>query len=174
MEEIFDVYTRDGKYLGTRTKSFCHGENPGCYHKPVWITIINNKGQILIQKRAKTTKSHPGLWQIGCAGHVDAKETSIEGAIRETKEEFGIITKEEDYLFVGEYIDDTTWEIGQMYLLKINNNISEFKFQVEEVDKAKWVGLDDFKLLIYSNDFLPAPDKYKKIIIELLEKHTKV
>lgn len=35
MEEIFDVYTRDGEYLGTKPKSFCHSENSGVYHKPV-------------------------------------------------------------------------------------------------------------------------------------------
>ncbi|HOO68112.1 MAG TPA: hypothetical protein PLC53_01935 [Bacilli bacterium] len=52
MEEMFDMYTRDGKYLGIKSKSFCHGENPEVYHKPVWIWIVNYKGNILIQKRA--------------------------------------------------------------------------------------------------------------------------
>ena len=52
MEEIFDVYTRDGKYLGTESKSFCHSENPGVYHKPVWIWIINDNKEVLVQKRA--------------------------------------------------------------------------------------------------------------------------
>lgn len=56
MEEIFDVYTRNGKYLGTKTKSFCHSENPGVYHKPVWIRIINNNNEILVQKRAACKK----------------------------------------------------------------------------------------------------------------------
>lgn len=44
MEEIFDVYDENGKFLGTRTRSFCHSENPGVYHKPVWIWIVNPSG----------------------------------------------------------------------------------------------------------------------------------
>ena len=30
-EEILDIYTRDGKYLGTRTRKECHSDNPGFY-----------------------------------------------------------------------------------------------------------------------------------------------
>jgi len=56
MEEIFDVYTRNGKYLGTKPKSFCHSENPGVYHKPVWIWIINDNKEVLVQKRAACKK----------------------------------------------------------------------------------------------------------------------
>ena len=37
------------------------------------------------------------------AGHIEAGEKPIEGAIRETEEELGIETKEEDYKFIGEY-----------------------------------------------------------------------
>jgi len=170
MEEIFDVYTRNGEYLGTRTKSFCHSENCGVYHKPVWIWIINSKGEVLLQKRAKTKENYPNLWQIGCAGHVDAGETIIEGAIREVKEELGIITSEQNYIFIEEYIDDTNWEIGQMYLLKIDKDISELTFQIEEVAEAKWVTLSEFKILIYSKEFLPADNDYKKLVINILEK----
>lgn len=43
MEEIFDVYTREGEHIGAQPKSVCHSENPGFYHKPVWIYIINSK-----------------------------------------------------------------------------------------------------------------------------------
>ena len=57
MEEIFDIYTREGKYLGKKEKSICHSSNPGFYHKPVWIWIINDKNEILVQKRAASKKN---------------------------------------------------------------------------------------------------------------------
>ena len=50
MEELFDVYTRDGEYIGVKNKSICHSEKPGFYHKPVWIWIINSNNDILVQK----------------------------------------------------------------------------------------------------------------------------
>ena len=52
MEELLDVYTREGKYLGVRTRAECHTENPGFYHKPAWTWVYNSKNEILVQKRA--------------------------------------------------------------------------------------------------------------------------
>ena len=130
MEEIFDIYTRDGKYLWTASKSVCHSEDPGFYHKPVWIWIIDKyKNKILVQKRAAIKKSHPNKWDIPCAGHVLAGETTIDWAIREVYEELGIKTKEPDYKFICEYIVDETREIAQIYLLKLDLDIDKFKLK---------------------------------------------
>ena len=56
MEELFDVYDINGDYIGVKPKSFCHSKNPGVFHKPVWIWIVNANGQVLLQKRAATKK----------------------------------------------------------------------------------------------------------------------
>ena len=142
MEEILDIYTRDGKYLGTKEKSICHSPNPGFYHKPAWIWIINDKGEILIQKKAACKKNNPNKWDISVAGHVIAGERPVDGAIRETREELGLITKEEDYQFICEYLYDETNEIAQIYLLRLNLDIKDFKIKL-------WIKFkNDFKDLI--------------------------
>ncbi len=169
MEEIFDVYTREGKYLGTKPKSFCHSENPGVYHKPVWIWIVNSNNEILIQKRAATKKKSPNLWDMSSAGHVVAGETPIEGAIRETKEELGIDTKESDYEYIGEYIKDKAFEIAQIYLTLLDIKTNSFKLQKEEVAEVKWLSLDEFKKVFYSNEFCGFDIEYKDMIVNLLE-----
>ncbi len=99
MEEMLDVFDINGNYLGVKSRTFCHSCNPGVYHKPVWIWIINSKGEILVQKRAKMKKNNPHKYDMPVAVHVDAGETSISGCVRETYEELGIKTKEEDYIF---------------------------------------------------------------------------
>lgn len=170
MEELFDVYTREGEYLGIKEKSFCHNGNPGCYHKPVWIWIINDKNEILVQKRAICKKNFPGYWDMPSAGHVIHGETSIMGAVRETQEELGIKTKEEDYRFIGECIDDDLYEIAQIYLLKLNLDISEFKLQEEEVEQVKWLSLSEFEKLFYSNEFVPFSNDYKSLVIDMFRK----
>ena len=106
MEELLDTYTRDGEYLGVRTRSECHVENPGFYHKPAWTWAYNSKGQVLVQKRAMSKKKFPGYWDMPCAGHVDAGETTKIGAIREAKEEIGVDVSEEEkssYVVVPDY-----------------------------------------------------------------------
>lgn len=171
MEELFDVFSRDGKYIGVKNKSFCHSENPGVYHKPVWIWVINSNNEVLVQKRAAYKKNNPNKWDMPSAGHVLAGETPIKGAIRETYEELGIKTEESDYEFIGEYLYDETFEIAQIYLLKIDLDISQFKLQKEEVSEVKWLSYFDFKNLFYSADFVPFDDDYKKFVLDLLEKY---
>jgi len=173
MEEIFDVYTRDGKYLGTKTKKFCHSENPGVYHKPVWIWIINSKNEILVQKRAACKKNHPNKWDMPSAGHVDAGEKIIDGAIREAFEELGVKTMAEDYEFICEYIDDKSYEIAQVYLLNLDLNIDEFKLQQEEVAEVKWLSFEEFKKLFYSDEFVRFDDEYRDIVVKTLSKKLK-
>ena len=105
------------------------------------------------------------------AGHVDAGESSIQGAVRETEEELGIKTREEDYIFVGEYIADITWEIGQIYLLKLDIDIKDIKLQVEEVEDVKWLTLDEFKSFINTSEFVPYDDEYKEIVMKLMSEN---
>lgn len=169
MEEIFDIYSRDGKYLGKTEKSKCHSKNPGFYHKPVWIWIINSKNEILVQKRASCKKIHPNEWDMPSAGHIVAGETPIQGAIRETYEELGIETKVSDYKFIGEYIMDKSFEIAQVYLLKLDLEISECKLQKEEVAEVKWLSYDEFKKLFYSTEFVPFDDEYRELVLKLLK-----
>ena len=33
-----------GEYLGVKSKSFCHREDAGVWHKPVWIWIVDKLG----------------------------------------------------------------------------------------------------------------------------------
>ena len=171
MEEIFYIYTRDGKYLWTAQKLVCHSENPGFYHKPVWIRIINSKNEILVQKRAATKKNHPNKRCMWASGHVLAWETITEWAIREVYEELGVQTKEEDYKFICEYIIDETWEIAQIYLLKLDLDINEFKLQEEEVAEVKWLTYDEFKELFNSKDFVEHSDEYKEFTLNILKEN---
>lgn len=122
-----------------------------------------------MQKRASVKSSFPNYWDTSSAGHVISGETSIEGAIRETKEELGIDTSEKDYEFVFEYISDVTWELGQVYIIKININIEDINLQEDEVDEVKWLSLSKFKDLLYYEKFIPYDLDYKNKIYKLLE-----
>ena len=173
MEELFDVFDINGNHLGIKPKSFCHSQNPGVYHKPVWIWILNNKGQILLQKRAETKKWLPNKWDSSATGHVSAGETMLQGCQREVLEELGINTKEDEFEFWGEYLAETVWELGQVYKLENNFETTQMKMQVEEVSEIKWFDFDDFVKLFYSDDFVPYDKEYKDMIVERLQSHFK-
>ena len=60
----------------------------GEYHVVVTGIIFNSKYEILISKRA-SWKKYGGLWECN-GGSILAGETSLEGILRELKEELGI------------------------------------------------------------------------------------
>ena len=169
MEEIFDVYDINGKHVGTRPKSFCHSENPGVYQKPVWIWIKNDKGQILVQKRALTKKKSPGKWDMPSAGHVDAGETLLQACVRETYEELGIKARQKDFIFLKEWLNQKGWEFAEIYLLKTNKAVSEMKLQKEEVECVKWLDYDEFVKLLYSPEFCNHAKEYKDWVAGVLK-----
>ena len=102
------------------------------------------------------------------AGHIISGDP-IQGAIRETYEELGLITKEQDYKFISEYIYYDSFEIAQIYLMKKDLDISKLKLQEEEVAEVKWVNYADFKNLFYSDEFVPFNDEYKKFVLDLFD-----
>lgn len=169
MEEMLDTFDINGNFLGAKTRSFCHSENPGVYHKPVWIWIINNKGEILVQKRALTKKKSPGKWDMPSAGHVDAGESCLTACVRETEEELGLKVKPNDFIFLKEWLNQKGWEIVQIYLLKNNTSEEDFILQTEEVEQVKWLGYNEFVKLLYSNEFCNHEKEYKDWVCEILK-----
>lgn len=93
MEEYIDIVDGGGNLTGKKElKSLAHKN--GDRHKTVHIWIINSKGELLIQRRSPTKENHPNLWDVSCAGHISAGETSLLALTREAKEELNVIVEE--------------------------------------------------------------------------------
>lgn len=171
MEELLDTFDINGNLLKPQTREFCHTEIPGCYHKSVWIWIVNDKGEILVQKRSSLKKKSPNKWDMPSAGHVDAGETLLQACVRETKEELGLDTRENDFVFLKEMLNHKGWEFNEIYLLKTTAKIEEFVLQKEEVSEVKYFNYDEFIKLLYSNDFAPHSKDYKDWVKIELKKY---
>lgn len=85
--EIWDLYT---KYREKTGKEHVRGKQipDGYYHLVVHVWIRNRKGEYLISQRAANRPTFPLMWEC-IGGSVLKGESSIEGAIREVKEEVG-------------------------------------------------------------------------------------
>ena len=167
MEEMFDIFDKEGNHLGTRSRSFCHSENPGVYHKPVWIWVINEKNEILLQQRSFKKKNFPGVIDAAATGHVDAGEAIIQGAKRELKEELQIDVKEEKITHVGQFLAQQTWELGQIYLVKIDSK-TKIVFDENEIEKVFWVDFETLKKMFKNGEFAPYEDGYTDLIVKIL------
>ena len=52
--------------------------------------ILNDKNELLLQRRSDDNPRYPGMLEISVAGHIRAGEDSVEAIQRETFEEIGI------------------------------------------------------------------------------------
>lgn len=63
------------------------------------MILENTDGLFLIQQRSDTKATRPGQWDI-TAGAVDCGEVSLDGALREAKEEVGLTLPREKMQFL--------------------------------------------------------------------------
>lgn len=151
MEEYVDVLDEDGFLTGrTILKSIAHRD--GVWHPCVHIWIYNDKGEILMQKRAMTKAVYPGVWDISAAGHVAAGETMEEAALREIKEELGkdeeAINLKEIFIYKASHNTPEGLKIREFYyifLLRCNDPIESFTKQDEEVDDLKFISITNLR-----------------------------
>ena len=155
--ELLDVVDENNNLTGRQEdREVVHRDS--LWHREVVIWIMNENGEMLLQKRSATKKSNPNKWGV-TAGHVEAGEEPLEVAKRETLEEIGLNLKENEieFLFV-EKMEKKFSEVqynrmfNYIYLAKTNKDISEYVIQKEELSEVKYVSFKEFEDIIERQD----------------------
>ena len=89
MEQVILVDENDNQ-VGVMEKLQAH-EKP-ILHRAFSVFIFNNKGEILLQKRAATKYHSANLWTNACCSHPRPNETIFAAAERRLQEEMGFST----------------------------------------------------------------------------------
>ena len=174
--EYFDIVDEDNNLTGkTEERNVVHEK--GIWHREVAVWIMNENGEILIQKRAANKKQEPNKWAI-CAGHIDAGETVESAIIRELEEELGIKVGIEKLEFISIYkkqneLDDIkNYNFQYMYFLKTNLKIENYKIQLEELSDIKYIPFTEFEDIVKNEDqsVTFSKQKYMTELIEILRK----
>lgn len=157
MSEMLDVLDSTGNYTGeTVDRDVAHAN--GAWHKAVVLFIISpDHERILLQKRSRTKKLWPGLWDVGVGGHVDAGEFGYQAILREAEEEIGIKLTERDLLFLGcvtssqDLGDIKNNHFNEYYVLERELDPAALTLQPGEVDEVKWFDRTDLTTRIKNN-----------------------
>ena len=131
------------------------------YNLTVSEWIVNSQGKnLLSQRQPKTT--YPLCWEC-TGGSVLAGEDSLNGAMREVREELGIMLNP----FKAEIIYHTRREEVQdfydVWLFHADIDISKIKMQKTEVVGVQWVNRDDLFDMLHSGKLHPLIDYIKEI-----------
>lgn len=179
--ENIDIVDEQGKLTG-RSASREEIHRKGLWHRTVHVWLINDMQEVLLQKRAMNKESHPGLWDISCAGHISAGETSIEAVLKELEEELGIVAGTEDLEFLfsqktcftqknGTYIDN---EVHDTYLFLKKIPACEIKIQLEEIERVQYVPFETFKKMVKekNSELVQHTEEYGRLI-DIIESRKK-
>jgi isopentenyl-diphosphate delta-isomerase len=161
MTKVILVDKKDNQ-IGVEEKRKAHLK--GKLHRAFSIFIFNKKGEILLQKRAKSKYHSAGLWSNTCCSHPGENQNLKEEAKRRLKEEMGIeCDLKEIFSFiykakVGNLIEH---EFDHVFLRKFNGNPRPNKYEVED-----WKWINPLKL---KKDIKENPERYTywfKLILE--------
>ncbi|MDR1027080.1 MAG: NUDIX domain-containing protein [Rickettsiales bacterium] len=171
LAEYFDVLDNTGAKIG-RIKSRDEVHRDGDWHKGVYVWIVNDASEILLQKRAPDKDSDPDMWDVSSGGHLTAGDDSSDAAVREVWEELGVRIDKDQLRFLGtlkcpsanasDFIDN---EFDDVYLARMSPDIGKMKLQAEEVSDAKYVSLAELKNMIAAEEpnLVMRPDVFRML-----------
>lgn len=165
--EIIDLYNKKKEKLN---KTFIREQGEpelGEYKLSVHVWILNNKGELLIQKRNENLTRNPGKWAY-TGGAVDTKETSLQAALRETEEELGIEVDNDKIEFLLSFKREHGFV--DVWLIKEDIDIKDIKLQENEVSEVKWVAIKELEELMEKEKFVKALGIYYDTFKKLLNK----
>ncbi len=172
--ELWDIYDKNRNKTG---KVIDRNSNErlkeGEYHLVTEAIIMNNKGQLLLNKRAKFKQKYPLMWEF-CGGSSIQGENSLKAILREAKEELGLYLNEKEAIFYKTIRDEKAKDFKDIWLFVKDIEIKDLKFIDGEVIDSKWVTIEEFKKLLYKKEIIPTIDfneeDYKKITENIIPK----
>lgn len=157
--EIRDLYDIDQNLTGE--KIYKDETIPaGRYIAVVLCFIQNSNGDFLIQKRSKSKNGKYGF----TSGHLMSGETSIQGMIREIKEELGLNVLPSELNLINSGRDDVGQFFFDIYYLKKDCILDNLILSKDEVDFVEWDSIEQIQELINKNLFSPG---HTEIFLEL-------
>ena len=134
MDEIFDIVDENDRVIGQRPRREVHRD--GHKHRAVHVLVFNSRGEIFLQKRSMTKDTFPGSWDSSASGHLDSGEDYDACAIRETREEIGLILQTPPQrLFKIDACQDTGQEFVWVYRCESEG---PFTLHPDEIERGGW------------------------------------
>jgi len=151
-DEWFPVVDEEGNEISRALRSICHDGKSKLLHPVVHMHLINNMGELFLQKRAMTKDLLPGFWDTSVGGHISPGESVEEALIREAEEELGL--KKFTYEFIRRYVWESSRERELVYSFK---GVSDHKplFNREEIEDGRFWSHEDIRRSLGKKIFTP-------------------
>ncbi len=168
MEEQVVVVSENDEILGLMEKMNAH-EN-GILHRAFSVFLFNDKGEMLLQKRASGKYHSPNQWTNAVCSHPKIDETYLEGAQRRLNEELGItanLTEKFSFIYKAD-VGQNLWE-HELDHVFTGNYEGSFVLNNDEVSEIRYISMQQLDEEMNAN-----PEKFTewfKIILKEYKDH---
>lgn len=150
--ELIDVYDEFNNPLGYSVDRKVVHEN-NMYHRHASGWIMNEKGEILLQRRSKLKKKNPGMWSK-TGGHVALGETPMQALKREVLEEIGLNVVDNNVKMIDLFKSEKKEKyFSYGYIIFTDLKENEFVLQKEEVDSVKYFTIEQLEKYKHDKNF---------------------
>ena len=155
--EIWDLYDENRELLG---KDHVRGEQLPIdgYHLVVHVWFRNSKGEYLIAQRSANRPTFPLVWEC-VDGSVIKGEDSLQGALREVKEEVGVdLLPEKGHVILSDIkkieFGKVVNKIVDVWLFEYDGEVDLSNATTDEVAQVAWMNREQIKELFEHNMFV--------------------
>ncbi|HLN61669.1 MAG TPA: NUDIX domain-containing protein [Symbiobacteriaceae bacterium] len=153
MVELWDILDKNGNVTG-RVHERGKPMNKGEYHLEVNVWIENDNGEYLISQRSPN-KTFPNMWEC-TGGNAVAGDDSLATALKEAKEELGIILEPQNGRMIQHHLRCGNVEchgLVDVWLFRQNVDISTVILAPDETCNAMWASRDEINRMIDEGTF---------------------
>lgn len=168
MEELVVLVNPEDEVLGLMEKQQAHIN--GLLHRAFSVFLFNERGEMLLQKRASQKYHSPNQWTNAVCSHPRNDETYLEGAKRRLKEELGIdaeLTEKFHFIYKAD-VGGGLWEHELDHVFTGTYN-ADFFLNKDEVEEIRYISLEDL-----DREIAEHPEQFTewfKIILEEYKHH---
>lgn len=144
MEDFVTLVNEADQKTGLMEKMQAH-EN-GLLHRAFSVFLFNEKGEMLLQKRAPGKYHSPNQWTNAVCSHPKSDESYHDGAKRRLKEELGIeveISEKFNFIYKAK-VGENLWEHELDYVFTGKFD-GEFHLNNEEVSEVRYISLENLE-----------------------------
>ncbi|MEZ6127341.1 MAG: NUDIX domain-containing protein [Planctomycetaceae bacterium] len=151
-EELFDVVDEHDRVIDVQPRSEVHRRK--LRHRAVHVFLFRSDGRMLIHLRSADKEEFPSVWTSSASGHVSSGEDYADSAVRELREELGIVAPL-TRLARFNACPDTSLEFTELFRA---DSDADVVFDPIEITKVKWLLPKEIRQQISAdpNQFSPA------------------
>lgn len=166
-EELLFCVDENNNPIEPKPRNLVHAS--GIWHRTSHVWVVNNKKEILCQRRSLLKDKAPGLWEGFFGGHIPPQVSYLDHALTEIQEEVSLKVSKEDLKEAFIHKLESGKEFVGVFILNWSGDETKLKLEPDEVDQVKWFSKEDLKDNLEAKDGKWSIMGYEEKLFEIIK-----